>query len=394
MAYILGGFPFHSETFVLGEMLELMRRGVEIYVFSLTKPREPVVHENAVELIGKTYYSPFLLSWKLLSCQLGFFMRAPWRYLSTWLYLIRHTLSSRRALVGSLAMLPKVVYFSGIIRDLDLEHIHAHTCTFGATAACIASRLTGIPYSFTGHGLELYKYTTMMAEKIEKAAFMVTISEYNRKFLRPFTRDPKKIEVVHCGIDPDHFRPPESGEERGVVRILSVARLERYKGMHVLLEACEKLRAEGGTDFQVIIVGDGPQREKLGEEAADRNLGDAISLPGAIPQEKVVDEYRDSDIFVLPSFVEGIPVVLMEAMACELPVIGTEIYGIPELVEDGVSGFLVPPGDADSLAQVLRELLADPGMRKRFGKMGREKILKEFTIVSSSARLERLFFER
>jgi glycosyltransferase involved in cell wall biosynthesis len=277
-----------------------------------------------------------------------------------------------------------------------VQHVHAHYATHPALAAFVAHRLTGIPYSFTVHAHDLFVQRAMLRRKARNAAFIVTISEYNRTLLTQVAGEmaAARTVVVRTGTDLSRFTPPEQRE--GVFTILSVASLEPYKGQRHLVEACARLKAQG-VPFRCIFVGGGPDRAAL--EMLTRRLGLARSgrFLGPRAREDVVHQMRSAHVLALPSVTtasgkkEGIPVVLMEALATELAVVATSLSGIPELIEDGVTGVLVPERDARSLADALARLADDPPLRERLGRAGRERVLAGYDIRQSGERLAALF---
>jgi glycosyltransferase involved in cell wall biosynthesis len=276
-----------------------------------------------------------------------------------------------------------------------VERIHAHYATHPALAAWVASRLTGLPYSFTAHAHDIYVERPMLAEKLAEADFVVAISDYNRRLLEDLYGENARIRVIHCGIEPRFFAPREQPPVHEAPRILCVASLEEYKGHPHLLHACALLR-DRGLAFRLLLVGEGEDRPALERLVTELGLGDSVELLGAQPRERVAELLADADAFVLPSVVtasgkkEGIPVVLMEALAMEVPVVATRISGIPELVEDGHTGLLVPERDPDALAGALERVLGDPDGARRMAAVGREKVLAEFDLRRNTAQLRDL----
>jgi glycosyltransferase involved in cell wall biosynthesis len=295
-------------------------------------------------------------------------------------------------------------------------HLHAHFANVGADVALLAAHFGAAAgrgprtWSFTMHGpAEFYDVSLhRLREKVEAASFVACISDFSRSQLmgQAPVSEWDKLHVVHCGLDTARFAPGPSGgggEPRGAgsraesvrpgsLRILNVARLTGVKGHPVLLEAVAKLRA-GGRDVRLTIVGDGPERERLAERARELGIGDAVDLPGAVGQDRIREHFGAADAFCVPSFAEGVPVVLMEAMAMGLPVVATRVMGIGELVDDGEHGLLVPPARADLLADALAQLADDPDLRARGGAAGRRKVQAEFEQSDSAARLSELFAE-
>jgi colanic acid/amylovoran biosynthesis glycosyltransferase len=279
--------------------------------------------------------------------------------------------------------------------------IHAHFATAPAAAAWAVSRLTGIPYGFTAHGgYDLTKEPIdrgFLAVTCRDAAFVRCVSGYGRRRLISMTGiDDARITVIHCGVDTRYFAPRASGESemRKTRTILTVAGLVEPKGIVYLFRALAEPPLRG-SEIRPVIVGGGPLREDLEREAG--RLGIPAVFAGPVGNDEVKRYYHDADLFVLPCVTgqdghhDGIPVVLMEAMACGVPVISTRLSGIPELVEDGKSGLLVPEKDPRALSGAIAGLLADADMRRRFSDEGRKKVVAEFDIRDVARRLMELF---
>ena len=223
---------------------------------------------------------------------------------------------------------------------------------------------------------------------------MVAISEYNRDLIVEECGDGcrDKLRVIHSGIDTAFFRPREGARPAGPFRILCVGTLHEVKGQTYLVEACRRL-VQAGIDLRVELVGEGPDRDPLMTQIAESGLAERVTLLGPRSRGEVADLLRDADVLVTPSVPtregkrEGIPVVLMEAMATGLPVVASRISGIPELVADGRDGLLVPPRDPAALTDALRRLHDDPALRERLGAQGRETVQAEFDAFASAARL-------
>jgi glycosyltransferase involved in cell wall biosynthesis len=231
-----------------------------------------------------------------------------------------------------------------------------------------------------------------LAAKVERADFVVCISHFGRSQLMALVSEQHwgKISIVHCGVDPTAFSPAPREADGDATEILCVGRLVPVKGQALVIEAVSAL-SKRAIDARATIVGAGPTRDRLEALAADLGVSDRIVFTGAVGQDRIRELYAAADVFCLPSFAEGVPVVLMEAMAMEVPVVTSRIMGIPELVEDGVSGLLVTPGDEGELVAALERLARDPAERRRLGVAGREKIVADYALDASVERLERLF---
>jgi len=266
------------------------------------------------------------------------------------------------------------------IRRNSIAHIHEHFANPTAIVCILMKRYGAITYSTSVHGPDIF-YTVdsaMLQEKIREAAFVRCISHYCRSQVMRLA-DPEiwdRFHIVRCGIDPDLYSPrPDTGNT--IPNLLCVGRLVPAKGQHILLEACAILKNQG-TPFRLTFTGDGPDRASLEKHARSHGIETQVTFTGALGQDKVREQYDQADIFVLASFAEGVPVVLMEAMAKEIPVVSTRITGIPELIDHQHDGLLAVPGDPEDLARQLTALITDPDLRSRYGKAGRNKVIERY----------------
>lgn len=278
--------------------------------------------------------------------------------------------------------------------------IHAHFAAGPAASAMVVSELIGIPFAFTGHGYDLYREPIdweFHAEKCRRAAFVRCISEFNKKHLLSKTGvDGRNFHVVPCGVDTKRFRPSREGGNvsKGEGIVLTVAGLVTPKGLPFLLKAFSDPEVKR-LGRRLVIAGDGPMKRELMSQAL--RLGVDAEFLGAVPNREVDAYYSRAEAFVLPCITapdghhDGIPVAMMEAMSSGVPVISSRISGIPELVEDGVSGILVPEKDAGAVANAIKTLLSDRDMRRRFSEEGRRKVVEKFEIKDVAKRLKKLF---
>jgi glycosyltransferase involved in cell wall biosynthesis len=284
------------------------------------------------------------------------------------------------------------------MRRSGVRHVHAHFATHSALAAWAIGRLTGIPYSFTAHADDIFVPRPMLEDKAREASFVVTISEFNRRYLLRELGDAarSRIRVVHCGVDAEAFAPLPPASADAPFTILCVARLEEKKGQHHLIEACRRLD-EKGVALRCWLVGEGAERDRLTRLRDAAGLGGRVELLGALSRDRIRRLMADAHVFALPSVVagggraDGIPVALMEAMAMQRPVVSTRTSGIPELVEDGVSGLLVGPGDAQALADALDRLRTDPGRAAELARAARLAVCERFDLHRNAAQLQQLF---
>ena len=246
----------------------------------------------------------------------------------------------------------------------------------------------GWRWSFTMHGPTEFEAVERfdLAAKVSDADAVACISDFTRSQLMRLSApsDWPKLDVVHMSVDTDRFIPPAEPRKGGPLRILDVGRLVPEKGAPVLLDAVELL-TQRGIAVELRLVGGGDLDAELTRIIDERGLADRVTLVGSVGQDDIVAQYHWADVFCLPSFQEGLPVVLMEAMATELPVVTSTINGIPELVKDGSNGYLLPPGRADLLADALAKLAADPGLRLQYGVQARLDVIEGFSLASCAA---------
>ena len=401
LAYTMSRFPKLTETFILYEIITLLDQGYHIQVWPLLRERTKVRHAEVDRVLPYVFWLPFV-SLSVLRSNLIFLATHPRRYLGTFAAMIRGTWGSWNFLVGGLGIWPKSVHLARQLTLGGVRHLHAHFANHPALAAWIVHRLSDIGYSFTAHGSDLHIDQKMLAQKIDEARFVVTISLYNRAFIAEHVGPARadKVHVVHCGVDTELFRPlewPRPTAAEGPLRILCIAALRDVKGHHHLIAACAIL-ATRGIAFRCELVGEGPLRKDIEHQITSLGLADRVLLLGPLPRERILTKLRqETDVVALTSILaprgnrEGIPVTLMEAMACALPVVSSRLSGIPELVEDGISGLLAEPGNAAEIADILERLAMDPALRAMLGNAARERIVAAFDIHRNAAELGRLF---
>jgi glycosyltransferase involved in cell wall biosynthesis len=396
VAYLLKRFPRLSETFVLNEILELRRLGVDITVYALMDPLERTVHPAAQALQPEVVYLHTRVEsgrswWRLGS---GAALRAaahPWGAvrLAWMLATVHRSAVSFRHAVESL----------WLARDLQrrgIGHLHAHFAHSPAAVAHFARLAGGPGFSFTAHAKDLY--TTLprnLRLRARAARFVITCTEHNGGYLKRLLGDGPavSVNVIHHGTDLRRFHPSPRAPEPGL--ILSVGRLVPKKGFPTLIEALDRLR-DTQPALRCEIFGTGPERSALEGLAAGLRLRDRITFVGARPQDDVIAAYRRAALFVLAPVVlddgdrDGIPNVLVEAMASGVPVVSTRISGIPELIEDGVDGLLVAPSDPDALAAAMGTLLGNPDLAERLAAAARRKVETCFDLSVNTHRVHEL----
>ena len=360
IAYVLNIFPKLSESFIAGELAELRRRGVELRILSLRPPREELRHAIVAQagLDRLTHYEP-----------------------------------------GQ---------FSAVVRSFRPQLLHAHFATESTATARELAAEHDLPFTFTAHGYDIHRKPPLdFAARAAAARAVVTVSTANADYIANEFRVPRgHIRVIPCGVDTQRFRPEHAKiGSAGALRserspearpadplIVCVARHVKVKNLDVLLEACAALRRRG-TRFRCIMLGDGPSRAGLEAARARLGLQGLVEMPGAVDQGEVLNCWHRATLGVLTSENEGMPVSLMEAAACGVPVVATRVGGVPELVEDGVTGLLTPAGDADALASALDRCLRDAELRRRLGAAARARAEERFSVKHQLEQLLQLWEE-
>lgn len=394
VAYVMSRFPKLTETFILFELLAVEALGQRVALYPLLRHREPVSHPEALDLVPRARYEPFL-SRAILGSQLHALRHRPRAYLGALLTMMRSTVGSANYFFGGLAIFPKVVHMARRMEADGVRHVHCHFANHPATAGFIIHRLTGIPYSIVAHGSDLHVDRHMLDRKVREAAFTIAISQDNLEEIveecGAWARE--RVEVLHCGVDTTALAPRRTPRDPArPFTVLSVGTLHEVKGQAHLVEACRILR-DRGVDIRCRIVGDGEDEAMLRERISAAGLEGVVTLEGRRTRTELIGLLGACDALVAPSVVarngkrEGIPVVLMEAMSSGLPVIASRLSGIPELVEDGISGILVEPGDAPAIAAAIGRLAGDPVERERMGTAARARVLRDFDLATNARTL-------
>lgn len=400
IAYMVSRYPFVSHVFILREVEALRRAGVAIDTFTVRRPDRTDLRSEADREADATTFAilPAPLG-DLVASHLRALVTRPRSYLSA----LRTAVTLRGP--GSRAGLWQLFYFGEAARlwnecrSRGIHHIHAHHANVASDVALLAARIGGPrwSWSFTMHGsTEFFDVREhRLAEKTARARFVVCVSDHGRSQLMTHVGPAhwEKLRVIHCGIDPDRFPLVDRRERSGELELLTVGRLVPVKGQQLLIEALAA-QAAHGLRLTLTIVGDGPSLADLQALAAHHGIAERVRFAGAVGQQEIGGYYERADAFVLPSFAEGIPVVLMEAMATGMPVIASRITGIPELVDDGRSGLLVTPGRLDQLVRALADLAALGAERRHaIGTAGHAKVVAEFSIDGAARRLKATFAE-
>jgi colanic acid/amylovoran biosynthesis glycosyltransferase len=367
--------------------------------YSIWRPSLDEVSAEARPLIDKTFHVFPLNVNAFLKAHLYWALRKPIKYLGTLCLVLSQRGQGMRNRFRALAHFGEGICLAKQMEGHRIRHVHA---SFAHTAmvALVISKISGMTFSFTGHAVDIFKVNqTLLPLKIDAAKFVITISEYNRKYLCEIAGDSNakdKIHILHYGIDLGNFSPVGDKGRGNESAILSIGRLVEKKGFDYLIGAC-RILAEKGYRFRCQIVGEGPLRGSLQSLIDQNGLGGRVELVGSVFQERIKDYLGRADIFALPCVIaedgdrDGIPNVLIEAMAMEIPVISTQIVGIPELITDGVDGLLVKERDEGGFAKALMNLLDDGEVRHRLGKSARKKVMADFNLCKTTSQLSELF---
>lgn len=395
VGYILKMFPRFSETFIMNEILELERQGVEVTILSMLPPTEGKFQPRVSDIRAEVRYLPphrYSEFWNSLRNSDGYlrarkkgYARALWHALecskdSALKYLIR---------AGTIAEWN---------RELKFDHLHSHFASSPTHVAMYASMMTGVPYSFIAHAKDIFLNDMdkkLFRQMVKNSSFTVTVSNSNRLYLRKMVSNAEKNKIlrIYNGLDLKYFRNQSSS--RASNHILSVGRLVEKKGFHILIEAMKILK-ERNRNFLCEIIGEGDQRLYLENLISENRLKRSIKLLGPLPQDEVIQKMKRSTIFVLPSIIardgnrDALPTVLLEALALGLPAISTDVVGIPEILEKGKCGMVIKQNDPLILADSIENLIDNPSLQNRFVRNGYQKVRKDFNIKVNAGELLRL----
>jgi colanic acid/amylovoran biosynthesis glycosyltransferase len=392
IAYILKMYPRFSETFVLNELLELERQGVPLRIFSLREPNDGIVHREVELVRGDVTYIRWQRVLAVARAHAKVFRRSSARYVEALLFAVR-----RRRLSSLKHFLQAGVIADHVQRE-GVCHIHAHFASSAASVALDVHRLTGVPYSFTAHAKDIYRNgldIDHLRMKLDQARFAVTVSDYNRDHLARLGA--RHVVRIYNGIDLRRF-VPDGGASDEPPLVLAVGRLVEKKGFDVLIRACELLRVDG-VRFRCLIVGKGELAHDLQSLISALDLDQYVELAGPLPREKLLELFPRAAAVAVPCVVgsdgnrDGLPTVLTEAMALQIPVVATPVTGIPELVEDGRTGLLVSERDVRALADAIGQLLHEPETAARLAAAGRERVERDFDLRENVRQLRELFEE-
>lgn len=385
IGFLLKTYPKLSETFILNEILELERQDLNLHIFSLRHPSEQRTHPGVAQVKAPVTYLPSLLpefdsdqEKQLIDSHLELFKQDSATYMQALQFYMSRTEDRRlnEFLQGG--------YLAWQMQQLGISHLHVHFANVPTATAEIAQVFSGMSYSITAHAKDIYlSDNAALDRRMAKAEFVLTCTDYNRRYLEQVSTSHTPIHLAYHGLDVTRFSPAPRAQTPAVPLILSVGRFCEKKGFPYLLKACHLLK-QAGMPFHCAIVGYGPLEDAIRQQISELGLTDHVTLVGKLTQDQLIEYYQKADLFVLPCLVtddgdrDGIPNVLLEAMAMELPVVSTDISGISELVKPNNNGMLVPEKNELALAQALESLICQPELRTTLGQAGRLTVLQKF----------------
>ena len=393
IAYLTSQYPATSHTFIRREIAAVRDLGLSVETFSVRPPVEDELRAEQDRFEAEATYT--LLSRPkrdFLVAHIRQIISHPASYTRTFLLALSHRAPGLRAALLAIAHFGESILLADELQRRTIGHLHNHFANSAATVGFLASRHAKIKWSFTIHGISEFDYPAglNLPAKVAAANFVACVSYFGRAQAARVvdTRHWPKLAIVRCGLELDRLPVParEAGSE---VRMIFVGRLAAEKGIPGLLEAMCSMKS--GVHSKLVILGDGPLRADLEKERDALGLADRVEFLGRLTEAETLAEIAASDLLVLPSFMEGLPIVLMEALALGVPVIASRVAGIPELVEDGRTGLLFSASDWSELAAALDRLVSDRKLRRLFAKNGPVRIAEEFDVRNSAIRLRDLF---
>jgi colanic acid/amylovoran biosynthesis glycosyltransferase len=402
VGYLASHYPAVSHTFVLREIHALRKLGVEVETFSIHRtPTDQLLADADREEAARTYTVLPVRALDFAASHLAAFARSPSSYLSTLGLAVRRANPGLRGRLWGLFYFAEAMPIWRAAKRRRIHHLHAVFGDVASDVALLVTRYAGNDWTWSMaiHGPDEFSDVrgANLADKLAAARFVIAISDFGRSQLMTVSDEERwdDIHVVRCGLDPKAFPVEEHAEhpraaDTDNAHIVCVGRLIHVKGQALLIQAVAELR-ERGLEARLTLVGAGPERANLEQLGSRLRISEHIVFAGAVGQDHIQSIYRSADVFCLPSLAEGLPVVFMEAMALRIPVVASRIMGVPELVEHGRTGLLVTPARLDLLVDALARVLADPALRERLAGEARKKVLAEFDVNASAAKLREIF---
>jgi len=399
LAYIVSQYPNLSMIFVTREVLQLRALGFTMDVVSINATDREAKDLTAYEIdeSALTYYIKPHGVVGAIKAHLSTLFRQPRSYLRGWIQAFKLAKLDFIQLFYNIMYLSEALMVGVWMQEKGQQHLHAHLGSQAATVALYVKKIFGVSFSITVHGPdEFYNAPGQyLTEKVIAADFICCISHFARSQLMKLSpyEHWHKLDVVRLGVDSSVFSPRPFNPSPEVFEIICVGRLVPAKGQHIIVAALQTL-VKKGHQVRLRMVGDGPDRASLEKQVELLGLVDQVIFEGAVNQDRIRALYALADIFSIPSFAEGIPIVLMEAMAMEIPCVTTRITGIPELIRNGEDGLLVAPSDIQGLADALERLITDVQLRETLGKHGRARVIEKYNLAQNVDHLAQVFSSR
>jgi colanic acid/amylovoran biosynthesis glycosyltransferase len=395
LAYLVSQYPTVNHTYILREIRTLRSMGFDVEIIAIRPADRPFEQLSAEEKEEAAHTWPVVPQGiaGFLTAHLATLASAPLSYIRGLLAAIKLGRLDLRASFFNVIYFAEAVVVGRRMRSRGLTHLHSH---FTSTVALLIGKTFPITFSLTIHGSAEFENGVgfHLAEKVASAHFVCAISQYGRSQLMRFSRPEHwhKIEVAPLGVNPEIFTPRPHRPRPERFEIFTLGQLQPAKGYPILIDAVGRLMNYSNakcsnTTIRLRIAGGGADHDPLRQQIKKLGLERNIELLGPCSQQRVQQLYRETDLFALASFAEGVPVVLMEAMAMEIPCLATWITGIPELIRHGEDGWLVPPSDAEALAEAIALLIDDPELRERLGRTGRQRVKERYHLATNIRRL-------
>lgn len=399
IGYLISQYPAISHTFILREIKALEAQGFDIKPFSVNDPDRPEgqLTRDEKDAAERTFYIKRQGLSGVFIAFLSTLIRHPVGLMQGVMEVMRLAGAEPRRLMLHLAYLAEALLVGRELKLHGITHLHVHFATPAASVGLLVKVVFGHGFSFTLHGPdELYDVSRYsLSRKIHYADFVICISHYARSQLMRLSPPDqwRKFDVSRLGVDQNQFTLRDKEPPAETFEVLCVGRLTPAKGQHLLLEATASL-IRSGRSLRVTLVGQGPDMTSLKARSHELGLNDVVTFTGALNQDEILAQYRKAHAFVLPSFAEGLPVVLMEAMALGIPCVTTHITGVPELIDNESDGLLTAPSDLEGLVKALMRLMDDPALRNDIAVKARSRVVAEYSLRGSVERLSHIFESR
>jgi len=399
IAYLAPEIPALSATFVYNEILELNKLGVDVKPFSVHRPGHLATEATLSQIRNNVFHLYETAKFQVLSDNLIMLFTRPNGYLQAAGRLISDVFNQGLISRSALGLGYRFFYAATLAKHLrqgKIQHLHTHFAHIPTDIAMYAAPMAGIGFSVQAHANDLFERGWLLKKKVDRSVFFATISEFNQRFLENLDADFKKIKIIRCGVDQGWQPPAKPTQKNGIFTIGTVGRLVEKKGIDTLIDAIAKL-VKSDRKVCLKIAGNGPLESALKNQVASlRITDDSVQFLGALPHDQVAEFISGLDVFVLPckkdsnGDMDGIPVVLMEAMLCQIPVISTELSGIPELVVNNISGLTISPDNDIELTRAISQLMDSPDTRLRLISGGKQRVEDEFLLNKNVVKLIKL----